>query len=104
VSIVVEARVEAHSSTNVQKTKRGSAARSSTMRRVFTEDGNMSLKEFLRKRLMLGSQYPSVEEEAENYLRELEVILESDEYRGLRDDPEFCAGVAAVLDLLKGGK
>jgi hypothetical protein len=32
----------------------------------------MSLKEFLRKRLMLGSQYPSVEEEAENYLREIE--------------------------------
>ena len=31
----------------------------------------MSLKEFLRKRLMLGSQCPSVEEEAENYLREL---------------------------------
>jgi len=36
----------------------------------------MSLKEFLRKRLMLGSQYPSVEEEAENYINELKDELQ----------------------------
>jgi len=34
-----------------------------------------SLKHFLRKRLMLGSQYPSVEEEADRYIRELELHM-----------------------------
>ena len=37
--------------------------------------GLTSLVEFLRKRLMLGSQYPSVEEEADAYIKELEEYL-----------------------------
>jgi hypothetical protein len=69
-----------------------------------------SLKDRIRRAIGVG-QYLVDEardalarDMANALIRELEAILESDEYRGLRDDPEFCAGMSAVLDLLKGKK
>ena len=68
----------------------------------------LSLKEFLRKRLMLGSQYPSVEEEAERYINELKVGMKEKWFWARDSDKEhwrdqgYAEAIERVFKLLEG--
>jgi hypothetical protein len=69
----------------------------------------LSLVDFLRKRLMLGSQCPSVEEEAERYINELKADMKEKWFWARDSDKEhwrdqgYAEAVERIFGLLEGG-